>query len=222
MSSPLYGTMDGRKNRGWRGWNSYLLVSLLLNLLILIWVSRMEVGKTSSYEREPTTLLLIQTVRDAEPQRLVTVRQLIGGIAEPIVVNHEDLKTEDEEEERREIERDPSLAVVETFDFRYDYDVPSIIVQPVLIEGRHDPVMPDSLSDSRWEGQVVLGLLIDARGRLVEIWVEESSGREDADRDALVCYSDTHWQPATVDGRPTICRLFVEIPYRQAYQRTRF
>ncbi len=214
--------MDGRNNRGWRAWNSYLLVSLLLNLLILIWVTRMGVGKTSSYEREPTTLVLIQTVRDAEPQRLVTVRQLIGEIVEPIIVNSWDIETVDDEEQRKVEEKDQHSPAVETFDFHYDYDVPSIIVQPVLIGGRYDPVMPDSLSDSRWEGQVVLGLLIDAQGRLVEIWVEESSGREDADRDALVCYSETHWQPATIEGRPTICRLFVKIPYKQAYQRTRF
>jgi len=215
--------MREHDDRGWRGLSRFLLLSLLVNLLILMWVTRVGVAQGGPQTRSggPITVLSILTEPDAEPQRLATIRRLIDGITEPIVVNDWDIKTV-EEEEQPEDESAQSQPAVETFDFRYDYKIPAVIVQPVLVGGRHDPVMPESLSSSRWEGTVTLGLLIDDRGRMVDLWVEESSGREDADRDALVCYRDTQWRPATVDGRPTVCRLFVKVPYEQAYQTAGF
>jgi TonB family protein len=209
-------------NQGWRGLSRFLLLSLLVNLLILMWVTQVGVtgGEPPKRSAGPLSVLSILTEPDTEPQRLTTIRQFMDGITEPIVVNDKDIETE--EEGRPEAESPQSSPAVETFDFRYDYNIPAVIVQPVLIGGRHDPVMPESLSNSRWEGTVTLGLLIDAQGRLVDLWVEESSGREDADRDAMTCYRDTQWRPATVDGKPTVCRLFVKVPYEQAYERTRF
>jgi len=215
--------MMEQDDKGWRGIRRFLLLSLLVNLLIMMWVIRVGVAQGEPPNRSggPVTVLSILTERDTEPQRLATIRQLIDGITEPIVVNDRDIETV-EEEEQPEAESAQSQPAVETFDFRYDYNIPAVIVQPVLVGGRHDPVMPESLASSRWEGTVTLGLLIDAQGRMVDLWVEESSGREDADRDALVCYRDTQWRPATVDGRPTVCRLFVKVPYDQAYQRAGF
>ncbi|OGD76755.1 MAG: hypothetical protein A2Y64_00380 [Candidatus Coatesbacteria bacterium RBG_13_66_14] len=209
--------------RGWRGIRRFLLLSLLVNLLILMWVTRFGVAQGEPPFRSggPINVLSIVTEPDAEPQRLATIRQLMDSITEPIVVDDKDIETE-EEEGRPEAESVQSRPAVETFDYRYDYRMPAVIVQPVLVGGRHDPVMPESLSSSRWEGTVTLGLLIDAQGRLVDMWVEESSGREDADRDALTCYRDTQWRPATVDGRPTVCQLFVNVPYEQAYQTAGF
>jgi TonB family protein len=215
--------MMEQDNQGWRGIRRYLLLSLLVNLLILMWVIRLGVarGEPPNYSGGPISVLSIVTVPDAEPQRLATIRQLIDGITQPIVVEDKDIETE-KEQGQPEDESDQMTPAVETFDFRYNYNVPAVIVQPVLVSGRHNPVMPESLASSRWEGTVTLGLLIDAQGRMVDMWVEESSGREDADRDALTCYRDTQWRPATVDGKPTICRLFVKVPYEMAYQTTMF
>jgi TonB family protein len=215
--------MKGRDDNDRRGLSRYLLLSLLVNLLILMWVTRIGVpeGEPFTPRREPTVLLSIYADPETEPQRLTTVRQLVGEMTEPIVVDDEYLKTEAEEQVPDVQPSGPSPAV-ETFDFRYDYDSPPVVVQPVILGGRRDPVMPESLSSSRWEGEVTLGLLINDRGELVDLWVEESSGREDADRDALACYRETRWQPATVNGRPTVCRLFVKVPYRQAYKQAGF
>jgi len=215
--------MMENEKQGWSGLRRFLLLSLLVNLLILMWVNRIGVaqGEAPNHSVGPLNVLSILTEPEAEPQRLATIRQLIDGITEPIVVEDKDIETE-KEEGRPEDESLQSRPAVETFDFRYNYDIPAVIVQPVLIKGRHDPVMPESLASSRWEGTVTLGLLIDAQGRLVDLWVEESSGREDADRDALTCYRDTQWQAATVDGRPTFCRLFVKVPYELAYQTSMF
>ncbi|MCX7020956.1 MAG: hypothetical protein NTW26_01535, partial [bacterium] len=136
-------------DRGWRGLSRFLLLSLLVNLLILMWVTRVRVeqGDPSNHGGGPITILSILTEPDAEPQRLATIRQLMEGFTEPIVVNDRDIETV-KEEEQPEGESVQSRPAVENFDFRYDYNVPSVIVQPVLVGGRHDPVMPESLSSS--------------------------------------------------------------------------
>ncbi|HDR06920.1 MAG TPA: energy transducer TonB [Candidatus Coatesbacteria bacterium] len=214
--------MSPDDKKGWSRLSRFLLLSLLVNLLLLMWLIRVEVrgGSPPSGGRTPTVLMTILTERASEPQRLASIRQLLDSVAEPIVVASEDIRTVEEESEP-EAEAEPVPPAVETFEYRYRRGSPSVIIQPVLVDGRNDPVMPESLASSKWEGEVTLGLLIDAQGRLVDLWVEESSGREDADRDAVACYRNTRWQPATVDGRPVICRLFVSVPYKLAYQTTR-
>jgi TonB family protein len=74
---------------------------------------------------------------------------------------------------------------------------------------------PLKLNDRRWEGEVRVGVYVTPDGRPGKVWVIESSGRREADLDALDFFAKTLWNPATVDGEPVGWVLERTVAYRQ-------
>ncbi len=94
-------------------------------------------------------------------------------------------------------------------------DTPSTarVVEPT---GRYLPDAPPlKLNDRRWEGEVRVGVYVTPDGRPGKVWVIESSGRREADLDALDFFAKTLWNPATVDGEPVGWVLERTVAYRQ-------
>jgi TonB family protein len=76
-------------------------------------------------------------------------------------------------------------------------------------------VPPLKLNDRRWEGEVKVGVYVTPEGRPGKVWVIESSGRREADLDALAFFAETLWRPATVNGEPVGWVLERTVAYRQ-------
>jgi TonB family protein len=74
---------------------------------------------------------------------------------------------------------------------------------------------PLKLDDRRWEGEVRVGVYVAPDGRPGKVWVIESSGRREADLDALAFFAETRWKPATIDGEPVGWVLERTVAYRQ-------
>jgi len=74
---------------------------------------------------------------------------------------------------------------------------------------------PLKLNDRRWEGEVRVGVYIAPDGRPGKVWIIESSGRREADLDALAFFAKTLWRPATVNGDPVGWVLERTVAYRQ-------
>jgi len=87
------------------------------------------------------------------------------------------------------------------------------VVEPTGIFAPDAP--PLKLNDRRWEGEVKVGVYVAADGRPGKVWVIESSGRREADLDALDFFTKTLWSPATVDGEPVGWVLERTVAYRQ-------
>jgi protein TonB len=64
----------------------------------------------------------------------------------------------------------------------------------------------------RWEGTVILNVLVDENGAVDELNVARSSGRTLLDRNALAQVKNWRFEPARKDGRPIAMR--VEVPVR--------
>jgi TonB family protein len=94
-------------------------------------------------------------------------------------------------------------------------DTPSTarVVEPTGIFLPDAP--PLKLNDRRWEGEVRVGVYVTPDGRPGKVWVIESSGRREADLDALDFFAKTLWNPATVDGEPVGWVLERTVAYRQ-------
>jgi len=94
-------------------------------------------------------------------------------------------------------------------------DMPSsvCVVEPTGIFLPDAP--PLKLNDRRWEGEVRVGVYVTPDGRPGKVWVIESSGRHEADLDALDFFAKTLWNPATVNGEPVGWVLERTVAYRQ-------
>jgi TonB family protein len=82
----------------------------------------------------------------------------------------------------------------------------------VVFEGDAPPFR---LNDSRWEGEVRLGVYVSPEGCPEKVWIIEGSGRREADLDALDYLRKTRWRPATFNGEPTGWVVERTVVYRQ-------
>ncbi|OGD76754.1 MAG: hypothetical protein A2Y64_00375 [Candidatus Coatesbacteria bacterium RBG_13_66_14] len=87
------------------------------------------------------------------------------------------------------------------------------VVEPTGIFIPDSP--PLKLNDRRWEGEVRVGVYVTPDGRPGKVWIIESSGRREADLDALDFFAETLWNPATVNGEPVGWVLERTVAYRQ-------
>ncbi|MCX7020767.1 MAG: TonB family protein [bacterium] len=87
------------------------------------------------------------------------------------------------------------------------------VVEPTGISTPDAP--PLKLNDRRWEGEVRVGVYVAPDGHPGKVWIIESSGRREADLDALAFFAKTMWSPATIDGEPVGWVLERTVAYRQ-------
>jgi len=198
-----------------------LLLSLLLNLLLfqLIAIFSVQPLVLERQIRELTPIYAI-IARDETPAPPAMIAQPSRSINdEEILVELEPVEEEEIEEENlpanEELEEPPKIALA---DYTFQGGIGSIITEPMLLTGRRDPNMPLSLKESGWEGAVTIALYIDIDGNVRKIWILETSGRDDADSDALSCYRNTSWNPATRNGDPIPVILEHTVEYIQAHQ----
>ena len=208
------------KRSTWAQLRQPLLLSLLLNLLLfqLIAIFSVHPQVLERQIRELTPIYALVAHKDTPPPALVAL-QTRSADDEQVVVELEPVDEEEIEEEElpanEELEEPPNI---ELTDYAFDGGIGSIITEPILLAGRRDPNMPLSLKESGWEGAVTIALYIDVDGNVKKIWILETSGRDDADRDALSCYRNTSWNPATRNGDPIPVILEHTVEYIQAHQ----
>ncbi len=80
-------------------------------------------------------------------------------------------------------------------------DGEDIVVDPKPIGGLPEPVYPESARDAEWEGDCMVGLYIDESGSVRKAWIIRSTGRSDADENALAAARGSNWSPGTQGGR---------------------
>ncbi|MCD4733740.1 energy transducer TonB [bacterium] len=204
----------------WARLRQPLLLSLLVNLLLfqLVAIFSVQPLVLERQIRELTPIYAIIAREDTPPPALVAL-QTRSINDEQIIVALEPVEEEEIEEEElpanEELEDPPNI---ELTDYTFEGGIGTIITEPILLAGRNDPRMPLSLKESGWEGAVTIALYIDDDGNVKEIWVLETSGRDDADRDAISCYRNTSWNPATRNGDPIPVILEHTVEYIQAHQ----
>ena len=88
-----------------------------------------------------------------------------------------------------------------------------LVVEPTGIFTPEPP--PMKLNDRHWEGEVRVGVYVAPDGRPGKVWIIKSSGRREADLDALNFFAETLWSPATVNGEPVGWVLERTVAYRQ-------
>ena len=76
-----------------------------------------------------------------------------------------------------------------------------VVVDPKPIGGLPEPVYPESARDAGWEGDCMVGLYIDESGSVRKAWIIRSTGREDADANAIAAARGSNWNPGTQGGR---------------------
>lgn len=80
-------------------------------------------------------------------------------------------------------------------------DDPDVVVDPKPIGGLPEPAYPESARDAGWEGDCMVGLYIDESGSVRKAWIIRSTGREDADANAIAAARGSRWSPGTQGGR---------------------
>lgn len=66
---------------------------------------------------------------------------------------------------------------------------------------------PDSALQDKAEGTTTVRLLIGADGKILDVFVVASSGREDLDKASVLCARNWHYQPARKDGVQLIAEV---------------
>ncbi|MCD4733479.1 energy transducer TonB [bacterium] len=76
-----------------------------------------------------------------------------------------------------------------------------VVVDPTPIGGLPEPTYPESARDAGWEGDCMVGLYIDESGSVRKAWIIRSTGREDADANAITAARGSNWNPGMQGGR---------------------
>ncbi|MBD3398860.1 MAG: TonB family protein [Candidatus Coatesbacteria bacterium] len=197
-----------------------LLLSLLLNLLVLQFLY-----SGSVEELEPITdydgLVRLSSLEVLDESSTASEAGLTLAPTRP----GEEVRAEKEQEdfiEEVEERREASAEVENLPEAEQTVVNPglgsrsNIVVSPYCLTPR-DPRIPETLQNSGWEGRVRLAVKLDREGRVTAIEILESSGREDADRDAVRLYRNTRWSPCYVDGEPVTCTAQLWVEYEQQF-----
>ena len=75
------------------------------------------------------------------------------------------------------------------------------VVDPTPVGGLPEPAYPESARDAGWEGECTVGLYIDESGGVRKAWIIRSTGRQDADDNAIAAARGSNWNPGTQGGR---------------------
>ncbi len=204
----------------WERLRQPLLISLLFNLLLFQLLNIVSVNPLVPERQinELTPIYAIVAREETPPPALVALRTRSVN-DEQIVVELKPMEEEEiEDEEFPANEELEELPNIELTDYIFEGGIGTIITEPMLLAGHRDPRMPLSLKESGWEGAVTIALYIDDDGNVIKIWVLKTSGRDDADRDAISCYRNTSWNPATRNGDPIPVILEHTVEYVQAHQ----
>lgn len=72
-----------------------------------------------------------------------------------------------------------------------------------------EPNYPPMLRDAGWSGSCTIGLYIDETGGIGKVWVIRSSGKSEADQEALAAARSSQWRPATQNGVPIAKKISI-------------
>ena len=75
-----------------------------------------------------------------------------------------------------------------------------------------DPEYSRAARAARWEGTVVLGVLIGSNGTVIDVWVKKSVGFG-LDQKALDAVRRWKFQPAIKDGKPVAIEAMIEVAF---------
>ncbi len=133
-------------------------------------------------------------------------------------------KSEPEKPSRSEVKKDPELTppVSEQVSARQNSEVPAdnkpipvplyeIDVMPQMI-GRLKPEYPESMRRLGRTGKLKLAILIDRRGRVIDIDVLSSAG-EEFDRAAIDAIKKSRFSPALIGQRPVPVRIILPVKF---------
>ncbi len=76
-----------------------------------------------------------------------------------------------------------------------------------------DPEMSDEARKAKYQGTVVLGVIIDSRGLVSRMWVLRALGMR-LDANAMTAIRKWRFQPATLQGRPVAVELNLQTEFR--------
>jgi TonB family protein len=72
-----------------------------------------------------------------------------------------------------------------------------------------EPVYPPMLKEAGWSGSCTIGLYIDESGGIGKVWVIRSSGKSEADQEAITAAWASQWRPATQNGVPIAKKISI-------------
>lgn len=212
---------------------SAVLLAILFHVFLFTldpgWFYRNKPGKiakpavvvTMSYKRKPELPPVTKTLPETKKKKNV---QIIEKTKEPVPVRNikkipepvkEQIVINEEIEEKETVEISEALIneEIEEVDEAIEETASAVITEAMpLYKMNPEPEYPRMAEKRRYEGTVILSVLVNKQGMVDNLWIFESSGYKILDNAALKAVRNWTFEPGKRGDEPM--DMWVEVPVR--------